>query len=391
MKEYDAIVVGAGPAGSFFSRELARSGYSVLLLEASDGKGRKLCGEYLCPAGVKLLEESDARWVLEGFPMLNGMKIYSPAGREVRCTFPIKDSKTSYGLSVHRAVFDSRMRELAQFESRVDLRLEHRVQEIHRGKSGWIVKSKNDEFQGMLLVGADGMKSIVARISGLRRSVSAQRIAVHCFANSRDARDSFGEMHLYEDGTYLGLNPTGASECNLGYVTDIGILKSHSSPEQFVKNRIETDRWLRERIDFPPSPLDVRVTCNLHNLIPQIVAPQCALIGDAACFVDPLTGEGMASALLSALLLSQSLKNWNSNHAESLETCLSAYALLHRKRFQAKIKINTFFQWLIKKPMLVEELGRFLGAHQRCADALVGMIGNVLKPVEAVYFSLGLT
>src|SRR5918993_1653046 len=53
---YDVIVVGAGPAGSVLGWELARSGVSVLLLEASTFPREKVCGDYIEPRGLRVLE-----------------------------------------------------------------------------------------------------------------------------------------------------------------------------------------------------------------------------------------------------------------------------------------------------------------------------------------------
>ena len=104
----DAIVIGGGPAGSISAMGLAKLGLSVVLLEKRAQITRKVCGEYLCPRGVDLLEALELRTEAEAmFSKVYGMNIYTSSGTEVLTEFPTTKAVANYGLSLNRETFDN--------------------------------------------------------------------------------------------------------------------------------------------------------------------------------------------------------------------------------------------------------------------------------------------
>jgi flavin-dependent dehydrogenase len=98
------------------------------------------------------------------------------------------------------------------------------------------------------------------------------------------------------------------------------------------------------------------------------------LIGDAAGFVDPLTGEGIFNALLSAQILVDCLRTRDREDVESKFT-KSYVKLLAGKR-----RLNQTFQWILRRPALIESIAGFLLQKQRRADTFIGIVGNVYSP-----------
>lgn len=386
MKEFDVIIVGGGPAGSIAAWQLGIYGFSVLLLEASDGKQRKICGEYLSPAGVNLLVQREVIQLIEGFEKLLGMNIYSPSGTKINCVFPQDHKDITFGVSVQRQLFDSRIRSLAQSNANVELLLNTRVRDLTFKEDRWNVTTGSCTYRTKLLIGADGIRSTVARSIGVRKIKANNRLAVHCFASSKLEREPYGEMHLYEDGTYLGINPINSRETNLGFVTDVSVFRKYDSAVAFLVDRICSDKKLSERYNLEFN--QVKLTCNITNSNYQVVGERCALIGDAAGFVDPLTGEGITGALLSGLVLADSVRFTKLDCRKSLDQSLTNFANLYATRFHAKRTVNKIFQWLIKKPQLLELASDLLLARQQHADALVGLIGNIFTPLQALIYSL---
>lgn len=82
-------IIGAGPAGAMAAYELAQQGHNVTLLERKKTVERKVCGEYLCPEGVKLLDELNILKVLcSDFNELKGMVLVSPTDIVIPSYFP---------------------------------------------------------------------------------------------------------------------------------------------------------------------------------------------------------------------------------------------------------------------------------------------------------------
>jgi flavin-dependent dehydrogenase len=79
---YDAVIVGAGPAGLLCGRLMVEKGYRVLVIEARPEIDDKVCGAYLCPAGVELLKAMDLLPAMESlFEPVHGMILSSPDGQ----------------------------------------------------------------------------------------------------------------------------------------------------------------------------------------------------------------------------------------------------------------------------------------------------------------------
>src|SRR5215216_3880443 len=99
---YEAIVVGAGPAGSATAVELARLGHEVLLVDAARFPRRKACAEYISPGGAASLQRlgvfddlgaSAGRW-------LDGMRIRAPSGATHLVDYHDHSGQPRHGLSL---------------------------------------------------------------------------------------------------------------------------------------------------------------------------------------------------------------------------------------------------------------------------------------------------
>jgi 2-polyprenyl-6-methoxyphenol hydroxylase-like FAD-dependent oxidoreductase len=102
------------------------------------------------------------------------------------------------------------------------------------------------------------------------------------------------------------------------------------------------------------------------------------LIGDASGFIDPLTGEGMASAIRTAFILIDEIKK-----RATIQEAFEHYGLRRKEEFRNKEILNLGFQKIIKSPSLCEVVAQTLGLSRRLRNTFIGVIGNVYDPVEA--------
>lgn len=377
----DALIIGAGPAGSFAAYKLSQIGVSVVLLEKSSQLKRKVCGEYLCPAGAELLKS-------EGFDMssttlpLNGMLMVSSKGTEINADFPRLER--SKGLAINREIFDSYLLEKAK-EAGARVLLGAEVKNISRSGEHWIVETATDRYITRLLVGADGRKSLVSKFLKNDVELPVKRVALHAYALSEELNRRRGEMHLFENGSYVGVNPTGEHEVNFSLVLDADELQALGGPRSALNHYIHKSKNLSSR--FTPFAEDDVITAAYpiqHRTRSIIPAPHVALLGDAAGFVDPLTGEGMYNALLSAKIFSEEIKKARSQSLIIQQKAFEHYEKRYSQVLKSKIRLNRFFQFLIKKPKWVELVARFLKTHPSRANAFMGIIGNVYSPIEGL-------
>ena len=185
-------------------------------------------------------------------------------------------------------------------------------------------------------------------------------------------------MHMFADGSYVGVDPTGTQEVNLSLVSDVGTVQSLGGPALALFHFVSRSADLQKRFGGQLSHAPLSTTYPIQHRTKSIVpAANVALVGDAAGFVDPLTGEGMFNALLSAELLCAAVLDKSTNP-------LSHYQRSYVKHLQGKIRLNYLFQWLLRKPWLVERIAKYLLRKEQRADTFIGIIGNVYSPREGI-------
>jgi flavin-dependent dehydrogenase len=372
-------IIGAGPAGAMAAYLLASQGYNTLLLERKKETERKVCGEYLCPEGVKLLKELNLFDKLcKGFNELRGMVLVSPTGIIVPSYFPGNSKKSEKGLSLNRKQFDENILNLA-VEAGACLLTDKTVTSVFKNASNkWQVNTKDENFEFDLLIAADGRQSKVGHLLGHIKTIDTRRAAIHCYLPRKiDRGQRLGEMHILSNDRYCGLDPITDDQVNFSIVCNSKLLKKET-PLSIINEAISNSKRLNLMFDQVESDkqIEIKIVTSLKNKNTYLAGNNLAYIGDAAGFIDPLTGEGIYNALFSAHLLVKSI-NQTSNLSEALQ--------LYKKKkwisgFQ-KQTLNIFFQFLIRRPFLVHLTAKYLKRSQVRANEFIGIIGNIHSPI----------
>jgi flavin-dependent dehydrogenase len=373
----DVCIIGAGPAGAFTAYLLAKQGLNVHVLEAQAQVKRKICGEYLCPLGVELLKQHGLENIVHAYPPVVGMKIVSHRGVMLNTYFPEKEAKEMHGMSVNRRKFDSQFIELAE-EAGAKFFFDESVRSLEYKNDMWSIKTASSEFSSTLMIGADGRRSFVAQTLGLSRGLATKRIALHSYIQTQNSGRQ-GEMHLFSDGSYVGLDPIDEQEMNLSLVCNSYEVLDRKGKSNVLQSYLEQSENLSQRF-LPLDPdLKIYAITPLKHQVSRSIFPAGALVGDAGGFIDPLTGEGMYNALLTAQMLSATILQSKDNLAQ---VNFRQYEKKKNRFFRQKVILNTFFQWLIRQPYITDQVATFLDKDQRRRDIFVGIIGNLFTPFQ---------
>jgi menaquinone-9 beta-reductase len=383
---WDAVIVGAGPAGAATALLLARAGATVLLLDRARFPRHKPCSEYLSPATTAVLARlgDGVLAAVERAPhaKVYGMKVVAPGGAAMCGHF----GAGAYSFALSRAAFDTilvRAAERAGAVVREGVTVEDLVWD--RGAvAGVIARSGGGQrtmCHARVVVGADGLRSIVARRLGLVRWSGPRRIAFTAHVADVAGVDGVGELHVGAHG-YVGLGPVGDGVTTVALVLPLATVRaSRDDYRTGFFAALERFPGLAGRFDARRLVRDVLTTGPFAQWAGVPHAAGAALVGDAADFFDPFTGQGIYAALLGAELAVATLVPALSAARDSGpldRATLAPYARARRAAFRGKWLLERLIGLGVGWPALTNRVVRRLARRPDLADLLVGATGNIV-------------
>ena len=397
-KEADVVIVGGGPAGSATACFLAAEGVDVLLLDRAHFPRDKVCAEYLSPEASRVLDAMGVLGKVEaaGGSQLVGMMVRAPSGESCRGYFAGAHGYRGFrdtGLALRRTILDSILLSHARGAGAC-VREGARVIDVHMeaGRAAGVVVAEADgrrtTVRSRLVIGADGLRSIVSRRLGLaRRSRWPSRIALVGHFTDVAGVGEVGEIHVDTQG-YLGIAPVGGGTVNVGVVVPVSRAKDIAgAPSEFLERWIDDRPHLRERFVRARAVGAVRATGPFASAVRRGWAPGAAVVGDAADFFDPFTGEGIYAALRGGQMLSGFVLEALSAGPRSADASLAAYDRARRAEFGGKWKLERLAAAAVAFPAMMNRAVHVLSRRADLADLFVGAAGDFVPPREVLRLS----
>ncbi len=318
-KKHDVIVVGAGPAGCSAATFLAGNGCSVLLVDKAKFPRDKACGDGLSPSALDVLERMGVTGRMEKSRpwRIDGVEFSSPAGKKLRTQFQQIEGLGNHSYVLPRKDLDfvlfKHVRELSNVVVLENCEVRDLVHE-ENAVSGVRVNYENEskEFSGKVVVGADGVHSIIARKTSFLNSNAKHRVlAARAYFDNVPGLDHYIEIHCDKSilPGYGWVFPTGEGSANVGVGTscrsatrkkDIKTLfDTFLEQNKSMKNRFNRTQMIGNSLKTWPIPLG---SCSSKRSYENVI-----LIGDAGSFADTLTGEGIYYALRSGEYAAQAI------------------------------------------------------------------------------------
>ncbi|HEU4672610.1 MAG TPA: NAD(P)/FAD-dependent oxidoreductase [Candidatus Limnocylindrales bacterium] len=404
VDDADVAIVGGGPAGCALAALLAGRGRSVVVLERRPVWRWHACGVFAGPAVRPYLRDlglGDGAWadLARDVP---AMRLETPAGTTLRLAYGA-DAGGPAALAFDRRALDEGL--LAGAEAAgACVRRGERVTSVRLGARPVVAAGRPDgqaAVRARIVVGADGIRSTVARAVGVGRPPRFRRVGVtfhvpEARADAADASDAAeapdaadapvdARMIVGRD-RYSGLAPVPGRRVNVGLV-----LRGSAAAD--LRANGGGDLWRETRAGLPP-PVDGAVlftpdaplldrpagAAPIGHRVTRRAGPGWLLVGDAAGFVDPFTGEGIHRALASAFLAAEAIDRALAGDRRALD----GYDRAMRARFAAKDGVSLLVQAFLARPALFEYAARRLERRRGLGRTFEAVLGDLAPASRAL-------
>ena len=319
----EVIVVGAGPAGAMTAIILARQGHDVLLLDRQAFPRDKTCGDAVPAGAVELMYEMGMRDKVETavargeFYPIYQLQLVSPRSHVLTADLVPGNHMGLDSYVAPRLYFDAVLQQHA-----VDSGAEFQpwaVKEpiVENGRVIGVRAQANGSVKDIhapIVVGADGVTSVITR--NLRPKEETHKdhhraVALRAYIENLDEIANTVEFYLYKEilPGYAWIFPIGEGQANIG----LGLRLDH-----LRKHKARLNAMLQDFLEMPAVKKRLKQGWQLRDIATwqlnfgsqkhlQHVFDGALLVGDAAGFINPLTGGGIHNALISARLAAETI------------------------------------------------------------------------------------
>ena len=363
----DVAIVGAGPVGSVLACLLSRRGIRTLLLERGEFPRDKACGEGLMPGGVAVLDDLGIDLGRERYPMIRGIRYRTPDGRSAFGAFRPAAGSPGHGYGVRRVKFDQLLATRAGAAPAVQLETGCGVTAMLR--SGGRLRLETDRGSALVnaVIGADGIRSRVRSLSGWTQPAS--------------------RPHRYGLVSHLEVPGHGVDEVQVTLVEENEVYLAPSGPDELLAVVLGRHGTLRlpelsvaqtyARAVFAAHPqfagasfAPVRGAGPFRVGARQVAKDGVFLVGDAAGFIDPLTGEAMSAGFRAAARLAELLALRRGSSARE-------YSNWFRRQWRTRRIVSSIAFGLISSPALTRRALSGIARRPAALEALLEVNSGV--------------
>lgn len=317
MPDYDAIVIGGGPAGSSAAISLAGRGMRVLVLEEKRMPRGKLCGEFITPECFPSLERLGVmeRMLAAGARKITRVSLVVTSGKVVQTFISKMSHDSTWAMSLSRARFDQILFERARQAGAECLEGVAVRRCLFNGSSPSGVEALSltqgnvVSFEAPLIIDASGRNSRL--MIGRRERIAGRRgsrlYALKAHLKGVEGVDDQVELCFFPQG-YGGLSLVEDGLVNLCFIVDERTLKSAGGdPSRVIERSLMNNSLARERLRA------AEVVGKWYSAGPltfgrrRLARDGIIAIGDASGMIDPFTGTGIQIALRTGELAAEAI------------------------------------------------------------------------------------
>jgi flavin-dependent dehydrogenase len=324
------------------------------------------------------------------------MEVRAPSGMKIVGDFGAVPQFRPYyprGLAIPRLVLDDILLQGAR-SAGVQVLESERVTDLLHDAGGRVcgvralgADGRERTLRARLVIGADGLRSVVARRAKLaHRSRWPRRVAFVSHFRGVMGVGPRGEMLVEHDG-YMGIAAVGGGSINVSLVLEQSFFAKHYSRDaagdggaDVMRQWIDRHPHIAARFTAAERVAPVQATGPFASRARRAWSPGVALVGDAADFFDPFTGEGMYSALLGA----EALAHHVPRALGGADSALQEYDRWRRSELSAKWRVEWLIAIAVAQPWWMERAARAFARRPDLGHLLVGVTGDFVPAREVL-------
>ncbi len=390
---YDAIIVGAGPAGSTAALYADRLNLNCIMVDKAIFPRDKICGDALSGKSVRVMQDLNLIEEVEKLDgsVINRITFGSPSHSEFNVY--LKGSENNHhitkGFVIPRKIFDYYLFKKA--ESVTDtiqgFKVKDLVYENDRlsGIKGITIDGNEETIYAPLVLGCDGANSIISRKVGLyEMNMNHTSVAIRCYyKNVKDLTDQI-ELHYVDEVKpgYFWIFPAGNGKANIGIGLSKTIAKKDKRTLSQIMDEIIHSSYFKDRFS-DAKPLEKPVGWNLPmgSIHRKNYGDGYMLLGDAAGLIDPFTGEGIGNAMVAAKYAIQ-VASKAKKETDYSEQQLKEFDKLLWGEIGKELRTSTKLQSLSRSSFLLNFIINRASRNEEVKEIISGMLSNEIPKDE---------
>jgi flavin-dependent dehydrogenase len=354
----DAVIIGAGPAGSAAATLLATEGFRTVMLEAATLPRSKVCGAFLSADASSVLRTLGVAEEVKriGPERISAGSLHLPSGFSVPFDLPAP------GIGISRFALDHLLAKRAARAGAV-VHFRARVSRVERTRAGFRLRlASGESLMARVAIGAWGRWNSLDRSLGRPFPGRRPRYLGWSGEYRGDGMRLKGSVRLYAfEGGYCGLSLVEGGRVNLAGVIAADLQRRLGSGwEEVVAHARRSNLHLARHLDGL-SPIGFQGTGPVFFTARRPTENGILLVGDAAGVLDPFSGQGQAAALSSGVLAAGCAAAFLSSRLAD-EELLRRYAAAWRGLFSGRFAWSSAFRHFMLLPWLGEVAGRIAGS-----------------------------
>lgn len=365
METFQIAIVGGGLAGLTSAIHLSREGLKVVLFEKNEFPTHKVCGEYLSNEVLPYLNRLEIDLEKLKPTNIDRLQFSTLSGETLQSQLPLG------GIGISRYCLDNFLYQKA-LENGVEIKIST-VENVQFENNSFSIKTMDEQiFEAEVVIGSFGKRSALDK-KLKRKFINGKSpwLAVKMHYENKAFPEDLVALHNFEGG-YCGLSKTENGAVNFCYLASYENFRKHKGVDDFnsriVSKNLHLAEFLKNSVPLFEKPLTIaQVSFQQKSTVQQHIL----MCGDAAGLIHPLCGNGMAMAIHSAKIASDSIlvyfKSENRNRTE-LEM---NYSEKWKKTFKKRLFLGNKLQSLLLHPKLSDLAVPILNKHEKLLKSLI--------------------